>query len=323
MHPASIQCRSANWFYVQVHLPRGFHGDTLILRFILSLVSLYQYQENTFLLMACSARYIIIFKSELKRVDRWQLGSIERGSEVQHGLTWHEGLIISMGFIGLNKIYMFTEREFLQYSIIQGRVLDSRILPRGSDESSQTTSHPYDEPQRGIGTIHEGLVYHIYLNQNDQWTLYKSTLEKLALTMSYNLTVLFPDVQRFVHICANSRTLNFLVQLEDSSYALAFRSLNACTPIEGMPPVHLPQAVNPRTVCSTLIDCLKRDVYFINDPLAETLHILDNHHYLLGYSVAAYAICAVEEKQELMVLTTQSICSMDLRGNDGFFSQFS
>ena len=305
------------------HLPRASHGDAHPSLDVLLSVSLYQYQQNTFLLMACSARHIVLFKSELKRVDRWHLGSIERGTGVQHNLTWHEGLIISMGYIGSNIIYMFTEREFLQYSIVRGRVLNSRILPRGSEERAETASHPYDEPQRGIGTIHDGFVYHIYLNQNDQWTLSKSTLDTLSLTMTYNLTELFPDVQRFIHICANVRTLNFLVQLEDSSYALAFRSLNSCTPIEGMPTVPLPQAMNPLTVCSIWIECLKRHVYFINDPSAETLHILDGHQYLLGYSVAAYAICVVEEKQDLMVLTAQSICSMDLPVNVGFFSQFS
>ena len=151
--------------------------------------------------MTCNNQYIIIFKSQLNRLDRWNFGAIERRSHIEHDLDWHDGLIISMGYIRDNIIYMFTEREFIMYSMNNHRKIDTRILARGNDDGSETSGHPYDEPQRGIGTVYGKFIYHIYLNRNSNWTLTKISLDKLAHMGDLDLTLKFPDVHRFIHIC--------------------------------------------------------------------------------------------------------------------------
>lgn len=274
--------------------------------------------------MACSPKCIVLFKSQNNRKDRWQLGAIERGSQNEHSLTWHDGLIISMGHIGSNNFYMFTEREIIIYSFIQRRKLNTRTLKHGNDDgyeinssslSSSSSSSEYDN-QRGIGTVYDNTCYHIYLNRNSRWALSRITLNTLTRMTDIDLLRISDNVLRFIQLCVNENTINYLVQMDNLSYAVIFSSKNSFKPISS---VELNNARQPLTICSAYIKSLKCDVFFVNDPSIDVLHILTSNQYLQSCSVTAHAICYVAEKHELMIVTQNSICSINL-DNPNLFS---
>ncbi|CAF1086950.1 unnamed protein product [Adineta steineri] len=283
----------------------------------------YYIEPNYHLLMTCNAEYIVLYKSQITRLDRWRLDAIQRGSHNSCILDWHDGLIISMGLIEKNTIYMFTEHEFFMYSITSGRKIDARMLPRGTDDGSNINSVPYNNSQRGIGAVYGDFMYHIYLNHHSQWTLSKTILDKLARTPSYNLTTIFPDVERFIHFCVNAKTINFLVQMNDSSYAVVFCSVKNCNSNEYRSTVvTLLHAQQPLTICSAFIRCQDKYIFYINDPSIDILHAIDIENYLYASQILAHAICYEENKEELMVVTNNSICSINVNEENSILKNF-
>ncbi|CAF4614316.1 unnamed protein product, partial [Rotaria sp. Silwood2] len=282
----------------------------------------YQHERNMFLLIACDAKYIVCFKSQLNRLDKWQLGAIERGFHKEYSLDWHDGLIISMGSITNGRIYMFTEREFYIYSVNQRRKLHTRMLPRGDDDGLEVNHPRYNEFYRGIGTVYNEHMYHIYLNRNSRWTLSKNIVENLTHIYDYDLTSIFPDVKRFIHICVNENTINILVQMNDSSYGVVFCPTNGQITNDKLQSIILPRAEQPLTICSAFIKTLNQYIFFINDPSHDILHILSIEQYLTSYSVDCYAICYVANKHELIIVTNTSISSINLNQSNLFFRNF-
>ncbi|CAF0992135.1 unnamed protein product [Adineta steineri] len=283
----------------------------------------YYIEPNYHLLMTCNAEFIVLYKSQITRLDRWRLDAIQRGSHNSYVLDWHDGLIISMGLIEKNTIYMFTEHEFFMYSITSGRKIDARMLPRGTDDGSNINSVPYNNSQRGIGAVYGDFMYHIYLNHHSQWTLSKTILDKLARTPSYNLTTIFPDVERFIHFCVNAKTINFLVQMNDSSYAVVFCSVKNCNSNEYRSTVvTLLHAQQPLTICSAYIRCQDKYIFYINDPSIDILHAIDIENYLYASQILAHAICYVENKEELMIVTNNSICSINVNEENSILKNF-
>jgi hypothetical protein len=256
--------------------------------------------------MACNYRYIILFKSQRNRLDLWQLGTIERGIETVQNLDWHDGLIISMGCINNDHIFMFTERGFFIYSLSQHRKLDSRILPRGSDDGYEL-SNSSTEYQRGIGTVYDKHWYHIYLNRSNHWTLSKHTLDKSTHLGDEDLTRYFPDVARFIHLSVNEKTISFLVQMNDLSYAVVFHPIHNFSS-----PIILLGAQQPLTIYSAYNQSLKEYICFINDPSIDVLHIVIKDRYLQSYPMTAYAIYYFAEKHELMIVDNNLISSINI-----------
>jgi hypothetical protein len=269
--------------------------------------------------MTCNSKYIVLFQSQRNRLDRWHLGAIERGTQTENSLEWHDGLIISMGYIENNKIYMFTEREFFIYSLLERRKLHTRMLPRGNDDSFEINNCSSNEYQRGIGAVYGKFMYHIYLNRSSHWTLSENYLDTenylnpLAHLHDYDLTRIFPDVLRFIHLCISENTKSYLVQLNDLSYAVVFGSAN-----ESISSISLPGAKTPLTIYSAFIQSLKHEVFFINDPSIDILHILTIENYIQSYPITAHAICYVAAKHELMIVTNNSISSINLNQQNLF-----
>jgi len=264
--------------------------------------------------MTCNPKYIVLFKSQLNRLDRWHLGAIERGSQSEHSLEWHDGLIISMGYIQNNNIYMFTEREFFIYSISNRRKLQTRILPHGNDDGFEINNLSSNDYQRGIGTVDNKYMYHIYLNRSCHWTLSITSLDTLSHIYDYDLTRIFPDVLRFIHLCISEKTKNFLVQMNDLSYAVVFYLAN-----KSISSIILPNAKQPLTIYSAYIQSLKCEVFFINDPSNDILHILTIEQYLKSYHpITIHAMCYVADKHELMIVTNNCISSINLNQRNIF-----
>ncbi|CAF0939958.1 unnamed protein product [Adineta ricciae] len=275
-------------------------------------IVLYKLEDNHFLLMTCTTNDIILFKCQCNRLDRWRLDLIERRTHSTAKLEWHDGLIISMGSIDKQQIYMFTEKGFHTFYIRSDRRGISRILPRGNDDGSDIGNYSYNSPERGIGLVHEKHMYHIFLNRKSRWTLSQYLLDTVAHLYNYDLAALFPDVERFIQFCITDRTMNFLVQLSDSSYAVVFCSANDCSVNDSLRPVILPNAHQPLTICPVFISARNEYHFYINDPSTDTLHVINTDGYLYHHQVKAYAICYVRESQELLIVTENSICSIDI-----------
>ena len=256
--------------------------------------------------MACSYQYIVLFKSQRNRLDLWHLGAIERGTQAEQKLEWHDGLIISMGCINNDFIYMFTEREFVIYCISEQRRRTSRILPRGNDDEWNTSTTEY---YRGIGTIDGKFWYHMYSNRSNHWTLSKTTLDTtLTHCGDIDLTLFFPDVKRFIYLSVMDKITFFLVQMTDSNYAVVSYSTTYVT----NPPVILIGAKQPLTIYSAYNQSLKQHLCFINDPSVDTLHVVTKDRYLQSCPIVAYAINYHAEKNELMIVANNLISSINL-----------
>lgn len=284
-------------------------------------MSLYQPEPNMRLLVACSSQNIICFKNQFNRLDTWKLGVIERVRQVEYPIDWHDGLIISMGVAPNNQIYIFTELEFSVYSITERRKIVTRILKQGDIETLEPSCSRKGEFQRGIGTMFNKYLYHIYKNRNDRWTLSRFNKEKdYGHMYDYDLTERFPDVWRFIHLCVNENTINFLVQMNDLSYGVVFCSTNDCKVNDKANFIPLLNAKNPLTICSALVKCLSQDILFVNDPSINILHILSTKAYLESYQIYCYAINCILNQSELVIVTNDSISSISLNRSTPFFS---
>ncbi len=282
----------------------------------LNLVTSYQYERNTSLLMTCNENYIIIFQSQSDRLTRWSSIMIERSNPKERDLKWHNLLIKSIGFIDINRIYLFTDREFIIYSSNLSSKLHSCILLTDNNHNTE-----YKDIQRGFnGIVHDKYIYHIYLNIECHWILSILEVETINHICDHDLTDIFPDIKRFIHICITDRTINFLVKMESSQYAVMFCSIN--TKIELKKRILLSYAENPLTICPVYIYYIKKYIFFINDPSTKIIHLLSNEKYLQSYSIIAYTLCYVEENKELILTSNNGIYSININEQQNFFSKF-
>ncbi|CAF1368181.1 unnamed protein product [Rotaria sordida] len=139
-------------------------------------------------------------------------------------------------------------------------------------------------------------MYHIYLNRNGRWTLSKNILEKLVHMHDFDLTNRFPDIRRFIYLCVNEKTINFLVQMDNLSYGVVFCSVtNDCITNEKLKLklIELPRAQQLLTIYSAFIKSLNQDFFL--------LMIFD-----------CYAIYYVADNHELIIVTNNSISSINL-----------
>ncbi|CAF1213264.1 unnamed protein product [Rotaria sordida] len=106
-------------------------------------------------------------------------------------------------------------------------------------------------------------MYHIYLNRNGRWTLLKNILEKLVHVHDFDLTNRFPDIRRFIYLCVNEKTINFLVQMDNLSYGVVFCSVtNDCITNEKLKLIELPRAQQLLTIYSAFIKSLNQDFFY-------------------------------------------------------------
>mgnify|MGYP001109176458 CR=1 FL=1 len=254
--------------------------------------------------MTCNYNYIVLFRSY---GHKWYFGAIERRSHTQSTFDWHDGSIVSMGFLRNDEIYIFTELSVTIYSISKRASIDNRILKQGTNENYDINQH-----QRGIGTVFGDSMYHMYLNRSSHWTISKFLLNPYKSDGDYDLTLLYPNVRQFIHLCINKRTWNFLVQMDDYTYAVVYCYPTDFRSTQPRKEIVLENARKPLTIYSAYNEFLKCDLFFINDPLGDTLHVITLDSYFYSYSMKAHAICYAEENNELMILTDNSISSINL-----------
>lgn len=257
--------------------------------------------------MASAVNDIVLFKCQRNRLDRWHLAMTQRGTGNAAKLPWHGGLLISMGFTSDRRLYMFTEREFVVYALPDFKKVEARILPRGNDNDCDVSVLPYPASQRGIGTVHDKHMYHIYLNRTSHWTMSVNKLEAVVHLHDRDLTHLFPDVDRFIHLCVNDKFISFLVQMLDLTYAVVFCAVRDYSRREYPHAVTLVNANQPLTICST-----NQSQFYINDPSIDVVHVIGTTGYLYYHSVKAHAICQVIGRSELLVVTDNTICTIDI-----------
>ncbi len=268
--------------------------------------------------MTCNQHYIILFRSQPDRLTLWSSIAIERFNPTKQNLKWHNLSIKSIGFIDISNIYIFSEREFLIYSLNLSSKLYSCILLNDNNHSLE-----YNNIQRGFnGTVHDKYIYHIYLNVKHHWILSLLEVETVKHICDHDLTEIFPDIKRIIHICINDRTINFLVELDGLQYVVMFCSNSIYSKIELKKLIRLYYAVNPLTICPVHIHYIQKYIFFINDPSAEIIHILTDEKYLRSYRIIAYNLCYVEENQELILTSNDGIYSININEQKNFFSKY-
>jgi len=268
--------------------------------------------------MTCNEKCIIIFQSQSDRLIRWYSIIIERSNPTERDSKWHNLLIKSIGFIDINRIYLFTDREFIIYSSDLSSKLRSCILLTDNNHNSE-----YKDIQRGLnGIVHDKYIYHIYLNIECHWILSIFDVETINHICDRDLTEIFPDIKRFIHICITDRTINFLVKMESSHYAVMFCSNTINSKIELKRTILLSYAENPLTICPVYIHYIQKYIFFVNDPSIKIIHILSNEKYLQSYSIIAYTLCYIEENHELILTSNDGIYSININEQQNFFSKF-
>jgi hypothetical protein len=266
--------------------------------------------------MTCTRDFIILFKKQSDRLIRWNLSAIQRSDRVEYDLNWRDPLIISIGPINKNHIYIFTEHEFIIYSLNSFSQVKSWTLSNGDQANLE-----YRDIKRGIGIVHDNYIYHLSINNKFHQILSHYELETMNHLGDYNLTEIFPDVKRFIHICINDKTIGFLVEMDGLQYAVIFCSKNRLTN-ESRRLIQLSYAGNPLTICSVYMHYLQKYIFFINDPSAKIIHILTNEKYLQSYSITPYTLCYIEENHELIFTSNDGIYSIKLNEHESFFSKF-
>jgi hypothetical protein len=244
--------------------------------------------------------------------------TIDRSNPIERDSKLHNLFIKSIGFIDKDNIYIFTEREFLIYSSDFLSKHYSCILLNDHNYNSE-----YNNVHLGFGGIvHEKYIYHIYLSTKDRWIL--SILERPTIKHLYDhdLTEIFPDVKRFIHISIHDRTISFLVEMDGRQYAVMFCSNTIHSKMEFKRLIYLSYAENPLTICPVYIPYIQKYLFFVNDPSAKIIHILTNERYLQSYSIMAYTLCYIEENQELIFTSTDGIYAIHINEQQNFFSKF-
>jgi len=269
--------------------------------------------------MTCNQDYISIYKRPLNRIDRWYLGIIERFNGTEHSLDWPDGLIISIGFIAENNLYIFTPYDFIIYSLDSFSKINSWLL-------SNNDNHHLEYNHFQCGTVHDKYIYHIFLTNKSYWILSIFDLETINHLYDYNLTNTFPNVKRFIYIYIINKTICFLVEMDGLKYGVIFCSNNNNNnnqlKLEIKILIPLSYADNPLTICSIYIHHIENYIFFINDPSAKVIHILTNEKYLQSYSIIAYTLCYIEENHELILTSNDGIYSININEQQNFFSKF-
>jgi hypothetical protein len=264
--------------------------------------------------MTCNQTYIIVFKIQTDLLTaQGSLFAIERSNRIEQDLFWQSQSITSIGFIDKNHLYIFTEDDFTIYSLSKFSIYNSWTLTNNDNNGNQS---------RGIGTVYDKYVYHIYINEDSHRILSICELASMEHVYDYNLSIDFSDVNRFLHICINNRTINILVELKSLQYAVISLFKTDHLSVESSRLIPLSYANNPLTICSIYIHYLKKYFLFVNDPSAKIIHILTDDKYLQSYAITAHALSYNEENCELTFVSNDGIYSININEHESFFSRY-
>ncbi|CAF0912836.1 unnamed protein product [Adineta steineri] len=281
-----------------------------------NLVTQYKHDQNTSLLMACNKTYIILFKSQLNRTTQGNLSAIVRYNKREQNLDWDDDLMVSIGSIDNTNLYILTKSDFVLYSLDSFDKINSWALPNINNHnliSNDTTS--------GVGTVHNNYVYIISRNNDFHWMLSLFEFKTMIHLYDYNLTQMYSEIKRFIHICVNDTTMSFLVEMNSSQYTVIFCTLDNDSKFEPKKLIQLFYAERPLTICSVYMNTLQKHLFFINDPSAKIIHILTIEKYIQSYSLIANALCYIKDNHELIFVSNDGIHSIKLNEQQNFFSK--
>ena len=263
--------------------------------------------------MICDGKSIVLLRSQSERLQRWRSIVYERSKLDQPVSKWHNFVFKSLGFIDQNRIYIFTDREFLVYSTDFSSKLYSCILLNNQNYNSHC-----DNIHLGYGgTVYGNFIYHIYQNLDQHWILSVLTLDTIHHVADHNLSMLLPGLTRVIQLSINARLISFLVLIDNSQYAVMFCNHDSSTKIQLKKFIYLSYAENPRSICS-----IGHDIYLVNDPSAKVLHLLNSEKYLQSYSLTAHCLYYMEENNEIVFVANDGIYSISINEHLQFFSRF-
>ena len=264
--------------------------------------------------MTCNTTYIIVFKMQTDLlISRGDLIAIERSNRIDQDLIWQSDPITSIGFIDKNHLYIFTEYDFTIYSLTTLSIYYTWTLINNNNNGEQS---------RGIGTVYDKYVYHIYINEDSHRILSICEINSMEHVYDYNLSIDFSDVNRFLHICINNQTINLLVEMKSLQYAVISLFKTDHLSVESSRLIPLSYANNPLTICCIYNHYLKKYFLFVNDPSAKIIHILSNEKYLQSYAITAHALSYNEDNCELIFVSNDGIYSININEQESFFSKY-
>lgn len=268
--------------------------------------------------MICNSQRIILLRSQIDRLQRWYSMIYERSNLNSPSSKCHNLVFKSLGFIDHNRIYIFTDREFLLYSIDLTTKLSSRILLNDQNYRSFC-----DNIDLGYGgTVYENFIYHIYQNLEQHWILSVLDLRTITHVIDFNLTHILPDLTRIIHLSINARLISLLVVVNHCQYAVMFCTYEIPSKIQLLKLIHLFYAGNPRSICSVYHPLIDKDIYFVNDPSENIVHLLTWEKYLQSYQLIAHCLYYVKENEEIIFVADDGIYSISINDHQQFFSKF-
>lgn len=270
--------------------------------------------------MTCNEHFILILRNQS---DRWDSTLIERLNPTKKNYKLHDLTIKSIGYIDLNRIYIFTEDKFLIYSSDLSTELSSCLLLLNKNSNCEPYNYHQQQHQRiCFGALNDKYIYYIYINNKSHWILSILEYENKTTKYDHNLSERYPDIERFIDICINDRRINLLVQINQQQYGVMFCSINIHFQIELNRLIQLSYAQNPLQICPIYIPYIKKFIFFINDPSTKRIHILNNEKYFKSYSTVAYALYYIEKNHQLILITNDGIYSININEQQNFFSEF-
>ena len=263
--------------------------------------------------MTANADYIVLGKSQSVRLDRRILTVIDRSNHKEHLLRWKDVFIVSIGFLDREKFYLFTEQHLITFSL---------------DSFAQSNSFPLPVKQMThsfscvTGLVHGNHLYYIHRNDQSRWILSMVDYGRFAWIRDYDLTEIFPDVERYINLSIDGQTLQFLVELQGSRYFVNFAAFDPFGALKSKGCVLLIYAMKPSGICTISVPTSKKSLIVVNDSSAGIFHLLTTERYLQSYQFQSFAICHVAKRNELLVASTTDICSINLLTHENFFSRF-
>ena len=258
--------------------------------------------------MACSSKYIILCENTFPPLDQCSLTIIERFDRTEHRRPWPESMIIGVGCVNENQLFVFTQYQLMLYSMDSFEKLHVFSLFKDTCPSSSLEHH-----QRCItGTVSDRRAFYIRISEQSDRVLSTVDCDTWNLILRYDLNTIFPGVQQFVNFAVTADSIQFLVELPGSPYAVQVCSLDQSLSMKCEKLIRLFHADKPSQICSVYLPKFQKHRLVINDRSAKVLHLLSREKYLQSYAFVADALGYTADKNELIAFSNAGICSISL-----------
>ena len=274
------------------------------------LVCRHLHEPNQLLLMACSSKYIILCKNTFPRLDQCSLAIIERFDRTEHRMPWQESMIIDVACVNEKQFFVFTQYELMLYSLDSFEKLHAFNIFKDTCPYSSL-----DHPQRCLTeAVSDRRAFYIHLNEQSHRILSVVDCDTRNSMLRYDLNTMFPGAQQLVNFSVTADSIQFLVELPGSQYAVHVCSLGQSQSMKCEKLIRLSYADKSSQICPVYSPKFQKH-HLVIDRRKKVLDLLSREKYLQSYPFVDDALGYTDDKNELIAVSKEGICSISLIAN--------